>query len=77
VRAQATAPDSPKAKSVEALVNKAVALVGSKGKAAVAEFRQKGSEWLNEDIYIFIADLKGNELFNAAFQNSKDRTCSI
>ena len=42
--AQAQAPElqSPQAKKVEALVDKAAALIASKGKAAFAEFRQKG-----------------------------------
>jgi cytochrome c len=38
-------PSSPEATRLEALVNKAAALVDAKGKDAFSEFRQKGSEW--------------------------------
>jgi cytochrome c len=65
--AQMAELESPKAKSVVALVDKAAALVGSKGKAAFDDFRQKGSEWFTGDIYIFCSDMEGTELFNAAF----------
>ena len=65
VRAQSAAPDSPKAKSVVSLVDKAAALVDTKGKSAFADFRQNGSEWFHADTYVFILDLNGVELFNA------------
>ena len=65
--AQMAELELPKAKSVVALVDKAAALVGSKGKAAFDDFRQKGSEWFTGDIYIFCSDMEGTELFNAAF----------
>ncbi len=64
--AQTPELETPKAKSVVVLVDKAVALVQSKGKAAFDDFRQKGSEWFNGNVYIFSIDMKGNELFNAA-----------
>ena len=56
--AQTPELELPKAKSVVALVDKAVALVESKGKAAFADFRQKGSEWFSGDTYIFFAGLE-------------------
>jgi len=46
-------PSSPEATRLEALVNKAAALVDAKGKDAFSEFRQKGSEWFSGDLYIF------------------------
>jgi len=58
---------SEKAKQVEALVNKAAALIDSKGKAAFAEFSVKGSEWFHDDTYLFVYDLKSNVLLNPAF----------
>jgi cytochrome c len=67
--AQAQGPElqSPRAKQIEALVGNAAQLVNSKGRAAFDDFRQKGSEWFTGDTYIFIIDMKGTELFNAAF----------
>ena len=64
--AQTPELELPKAKSVVAPVDKAVALVELKGKVAFADFRQKGSEWFSGDTYIFSLDLNGNELFSAA-----------
>ena len=60
-------PPSEKAKQIEALVSKAAALIDSKGKAAFADFRVKGSEWFYGDTYLFVYDLKSNVLLNPAF----------
>jgi methyl-accepting chemotaxis protein len=38
-------PSSTEAKRIEALVNKAATVVDTKGKAALSEFRERGSEW--------------------------------
>ncbi len=65
--AQSSPPASPKAQEIEALVNKAAALVDAKGKAAFSEFRTKGTEWFHADTYLFAYDLKGNVLLNPAF----------
>ena len=67
VGAQQSAPTSAQAKQIEAMVNKAAALVNSNGKAAFAEFRNKGSEWWTGNIYLFVYDLKSNVLLNPAF----------
>jgi cytochrome c len=64
---QQTKPTSDQAKQIEALVEKAAALVNSKGKAAFADFRKSGSEWMSGNTYLFAYDLKGNVLLNAAF----------
>lgn len=60
-------PPSERASRVEALVNKAAALIDSKGKAAFPEFRVKGSEWFHEDTYLFVYDMESNVLLNPAF----------
>jgi len=64
---QSSPPSSEKATQVEALVNKAATLIDSKGKAAFADFRVKGSEWFHGDTYLFVYDLKSNVLLNPAF----------
>ena len=65
--AQQAPPDSPQARKIVALVDKAAALVEKQGKAAFAEFRKKGSEWFTGDTYLFVYDLKANVLLNPAF----------
>jgi cytochrome c len=64
---QSSPPMSERARQVEALVNKAAALVDRKGKAAFSEFREKGSGWFHDDTYLFAYDLKFNVLLNPAF----------
>lgn len=64
---QSSPPTSETAKQTEALVDKAAALIGSKGKVAFSEFRIKGSEWFHGDTYLFVYDLKENVLLNPAF----------
>ncbi|HUM13730.1 MAG TPA: cache domain-containing protein [Myxococcaceae bacterium] len=65
--AESAPTDSPQAKKIVALVEKAAALVDAKGKAAFTEFRKKGSEWFDGETYLFSYDLKGNVLLNPAF----------
>src|SRR4030065_2588031 len=67
VNAQQSPPTSEKAKQIEALVNKAAALIESKGKAIFPEFRKKDTEWFSGDTTLFVYDWKSNVLFNAAF----------
>ena len=67
VIAQQSPPTSEKAKQIEALVNKAAALIEGKGQAAFLDFRKKDTEWFSGDTYLFVYDLKSNVLFNAAF----------
>ncbi len=64
---QSSPPPSEKSKQIEALVNKAAALIASKGKAAFAEFRVKDSEWFHGDTYLFVYDLESSVLLNPAF----------
>jgi signal transduction histidine kinase len=65
--AQQTPPDSTKARTTVALVEKAAALLDRQGKAAFVEFRKSGSEWFDGDTYLFAYDSKGNVLLNPAF----------
>ena len=67
VNAQQSPPTSEKAKQIEALVNKAAALIESKGKAIFPEFRKKDTEWFSGNTYLFVYDFKSNVLLNAAF----------
>jgi cytochrome c len=54
-------------KQVIAFVDKAAALLASKGKAAFPEFKVKGSEWWRGDTYIFIFDMKGTPLMHPIY----------
>ena len=60
-------PVTEQARSVEALVDKAAALIDKRGKAAFVEFRRKNSEWFHDSTYLFVYDLKANVLLNPAF----------
>ena len=62
----ADSPQSPEAKRLVALVDKAATLTESKGKTAFPEFKKKGSEWLKGETYIFIADMNGTILMHPA-----------
>ena len=64
---QETPPDSAKARDIVAVVEKAAALVNTKGRAAFAEFRKIGSEWRHGDLYLFANDMKEIQLLNAGF----------
>ena len=55
------------AKQIVALVDKAAALIDSKGKSVLPEFRKSDSEWRSGDTYLFVTDMKGISLLNAAF----------
>lgn len=72
VFSQQSPPPSDKAKQVVALVDKAAALVSSKGKeAAFTEFRKTGSEWFIGDLYLFAYDNDLNALLVAAFPKNE------
>jgi len=66
-RAEQGPPPSAEATRIEALVNKAAALVDKQGKSALAEFRQHDSQWWSGNIYLFAYDMKLNVLLNPAF----------
>ncbi len=55
--AQQAPPASEKTMQIEAMVNKAAALLDREGKAALPAFRVKDSEWYHGDSYLFVYDL--------------------
>ena len=61
----AAPPESEQAKQIVALVEKAAALIDSKGRSIFPEFRK--GEWRTGDTYLFVNDLKGMVLLNPAF----------
>ena len=67
VSSQQSPPTSEQAKRIEAIVNKAAALVETKGKAAFSEFRTRDSEWWFGNTYLFVYDKDMNVLLNPAF----------
>jgi signal transduction histidine kinase len=67
VGSQQSPPSSEQAKRIEAMVNKAAALVETRGKAAFSEFRKKDSEWWFGNTYLFAYDDDMNVLLNPAF----------
>ena len=52
-------PQSEQAKQIKALVDKAAALIESKGKDAFPEFKKKDSEWYKGETYIFVDAMNG------------------
>ncbi len=67
VISQQSPPTSDQAKRIEAMVNKAAALVETQGKAAFSEFRKRDSEWWFGNTYLFVYDKDMNVLLNPAF----------
>jgi signal transduction histidine kinase len=67
VSSQQSPPMSEEAKRIEAMVNKAAALVETKGKTAFAEFRKRDSEWWFGRTYLFVYDKDMKVLLNPAF----------
>lgn len=53
---------SEQIKQIEVLVDKAAALIESKGKDAFTEFRKMDSEWHKGDTYIFVDSMDGTVL---------------
>lgn len=66
-------PVSAETRRIEALVNKAAALVDEKGTAAFTEFRQRGSEWWSGDVYVFAYAPDGTVILNPAFPAREGR----
>ena len=64
---QESPPQSEQRERIEAVVNRAAALVESRGAAAFAEFRKPESEWWFGDTYLFAYDEYLNVLLNPAF----------
>lgn len=74
--AQQGPPPSQEVKKIEDLVNKAAALIESKGKAAFTEFRKQNSEWWFGQTYLFAYDTKLNVLLVAAFPQNEGKNQS-
>jgi cytochrome c len=62
----ADATQSKEAKQIVAIVDKAAALIESKGKVVFSEFKKKDSEWFKGETYVFIADMNGTILMHPA-----------
>ncbi|SDA09414.1 Cache domain-containing protein [Methylobacterium sp. UNC378MF] len=71
--AQRAPPPLHQAAEIEALVNKAADILESEGPRAFDAFRRKGSIWRYGDVYLFVVDLRGVVLFNAAHPNREGR----
>ena len=67
-------PESDQAKQVVAQVEKASALIYSKGKSIFPELRK--GEWLTGESYVFVNDLKGLVLFNGGFPDREGSNSS-
>jgi cytochrome c len=67
VSSQQSPPASEQAKRIEAMVDKAAALVESQGKEAFSDFRKRDSEWWFGNTYLFVYDKDMNVLLNPAF----------
>ena len=70
----AAPPESEQAKQIVALVEKAAALIDSKGRSIFPEFRK--GEWRTGDTYLFVNDLKGMVLLNPAFPELEGKDLS-
>ncbi|MGH6702692.1 MAG: cache domain-containing protein, partial [Bradyrhizobium sp.] len=66
---QQSPPASKQSKRIETMVNNAAALVDKEGKAALAEFRMRDSQWWFGNTYLFAYDMNLNVLLNPAFPN--------
>jgi len=60
-------PPGDQAKQTIALVDKAAALLASKGKAAFPDFKVKDSEWWHGDTYIYVYDMTGTPLMHPIY----------
>ncbi|SDM94462.1 methyl-accepting chemotaxis protein [Methylobacterium phyllostachyos] len=58
---------------IEMLVNRAAEVLEERGVGAFAEFRRKGSGWRYGDVYLFVVDMRGIVLFNAAHPDREGR----
>lgn len=70
---QRSSPASHQAAEIETLVNKAAEILESQGRKAFEEFRKKDSQWRYGDVYLFVVDMQGIVLFNAARPNREGR----
>jgi cytochrome c len=66
-------PPVHQAVEIETLVNRAADVLEQQGTDAFAAFRKKGGGWRYGDVYLFVTDLQGVVLFNAARPNREGR----
>lgn len=59
-------PEAHRAAEIEGLVNAAAEMLERRGRTAFPEFRTMGSRWRYGDVYLFVMDMRGIVLFNAA-----------
>lgn len=52
-------------RDIVTLVREAASLIETQGEAAFPEFRKRGSQWLHDEIYIFVEDPQGQVHVNA------------
>jgi cytochrome c len=71
--AKRSPPPVHQAAEIEALVNRAAEMLEEQGTRAFDAFRRKGSSWRYGDVYLFVVDLRGIVLFNAAHPNREGR----
>lgn len=56
---QQSPPDLPRAKEIQAIIDKAAQLIDSQGKTAFPKLGEPDSEWRRGDTYVFVGDMKG------------------
>ena len=66
-------PQSEVAKQIVALVDRAAALIESKGKDAFPEFKKKDSKWYKGKTYVFVDDMNGTALVNHPHRKSREK----
>ncbi len=71
--AQKGAPRAHEAAEIEDLVNAAAEILDKRGRKAFEEFRQPDSAWRHDDLYLFVMDLSGTVLLNAAHPHREGR----
>ena len=65
--AQAPSPEYDETRQLMALVDDAAALVEAEGLAfACGEFREHGTRWFQDEVYVFIFDMGGNAICHPA-----------
>lgn len=66
-------PPTHQAVEIETLVNKASDVLEERGSKAFTDFRKKDSPWRYADVYLFVVDMNGVVLFNAAHPEREQR----
>lgn len=66
-------PSSSQAVDIEALVDEAARILETHGAEAFGDFRKKNTFWRHGDVYLFVVDMQGTVLFNAAHPDREGR----